>query len=106
MLSLQLRLQPHFVHLQASLSSAGRGTPRSRSYAARPPIPRGNSNVDHDDAASVAESDDMSVATEDDYREGGAEGESVQVCVLYEPNNLRHTQPATVTAPLGQLLTQ
>ncbi|WIA12855.1 hypothetical protein OEZ85_006481 [Tetradesmus obliquus] len=71
----------------ASLSSAGRGTPRSRSYAARPPIPRGNSNVDHDDAASVAESDDMSVATEDDYREGGAEGESVQVFVRVRPIN-------------------
>lgn len=69
--------------MQASLSSASRGgTPRSRTYA-RPPIPRTNSNIDDGDAASVAESDDISIATEDDFRvDCGQEGESVQVSTL------------------------
>ena len=54
------------------------GTPRSRTYA-RPPLPRQNGSADGDDTASVAESDDVSIATEDDFRDGLQDGDSVQV---------------------------
>jgi hypothetical protein len=62
--------------------AAGNGsTPRGRSGlapASRPPVPR-QPRLDTDaDAHSVAESDDVSVMTEDDY--GPQEGDSVQVC--------------------------
>lgn len=36
-------------------------------------------SAEDNDAASVAESDDVSVATEDDFRDGVQDGDSVQV---------------------------
>lgn len=71
---------------QHGFGSGPRSTPRTRSAlapAGRPPVPRQNSMAeggDGMDAASVAESDDVSVMTEDDY--GPQEGDSVQV--LYD----------------------
>lgn len=65
--------------LQSGPNPASRsGTPRSRTYA-RPPLPRQNGCADGDDTASVAESDDVSIATEDDFRDGMPDGDSVQV---------------------------
>jgi hypothetical protein len=69
------------VH-QPPIQASGRtgAALRTRSGYGRPPVPRQNSGTDDGggDAVSVAESDDVSVATEDDYREGAQEGESVQ----------------------------
>jgi hypothetical protein len=67
--------------LQLTFGSAGKATSKGKSglaSASRPPVPRLNSAVDTDaDSVSVAESDDVSVMTEDDY--GPQEGDSVQV---------------------------
>lgn len=66
--------------LQIAFGSSGKATSKHKSglaAASRLPV-RQNSTVDTDaDSVSVAESDDVSVMTEDDY--GPQEGDSVQV---------------------------
>jgi hypothetical protein len=76
---------PHTPHPapppQHGYGGATGSTPRGRSALAppRPPVPRQNRALADTDADSnsVAESDDVSVMTEDDY--GPQEGDSVQV---------------------------
>jgi hypothetical protein len=75
--------------LQVPFGSSGKGASKPKSglaAASRLTVPRQNSTVDTDaDSVSVAESDDVSVMTEDDY--GPQEGDSVQVRLLLGPSS-------------------